>query len=80
MNTSIGLHWKILQLAILFSIPSICLSKITIENPLQKSWQCVIDEDNWNCLEINNSIHNLFKQGLKLQEKKQTIADPCIAM
>lgn len=75
MNKFTNLHRKILPLAMLCAIPGIGLSKITIENPLHKSWQCSADGDTWKCVEVNNNNADLFKKGVLPKEKKQIIAD-----
>ena len=75
MKSLITLHRKILPMAMLCAIPGAGLSKITIDNPLQRSWQCTADGNSWKCVEINSNNADMFKKGVLPKEKKQIIAD-----
>ncbi|WP_116963170.1 LPS-assembly protein LptD [Fastidiosibacter lacustris] len=75
MKKTIKLHKKVLPLAIICTLPTMGSSKITIENPLQKSWQCTANGDTWKCVQTNNNNADLFKKNILPKEKKQIIAD-----
>ena len=59
----------------LCAMPCIGLNKITIENPLQKSWECSAKGEAWKCVEINNGNVDLFKKGVLPMEKRKLIAE-----
>ncbi|WP_119342725.1 LPS-assembly protein LptD [Facilibium subflavum] len=66
---------RLLPLVIICSIPGVSIGKITIENPLQKSWKCTIKDNQWSCFEIGNKTQDLFKKNILPKEKTQIIAD-----
>ncbi len=67
---------KLIYLAIACTAPSIGLAKITLENPLQKDWQCHANKDGtWQCTESGDNTQDLFKKNVLPKEKAQIIAN-----
>ena len=66
---------KLLPLAIACVFPVPGLGKITLQNPLEKSWQCQAKDGQWQCLEVGDNTRNLFRQNVLPKEKTEVIAN-----
>lgn len=61
---------------VIVSLPAVSIAKITIDNPLQKSWQCSgTAQGTWQCVAIDDKTRDLFKKNILPKEKNQIIAD-----